>query len=304
MPTAATTSSAPAAIPPERSAELRLPDGRALSYAVLGDPDAAATVVVLDGPGSRGLARAASPDARRQGVRLIAPDRPGFLGSTPRPGRTFADVADDLVALADHLGAARFGLISQSGGTPYALALAGRAADRVTALAFVGGITPLGEPGALEDVRGSMRTTFVLAKRAPVLLRLLFAAAARQVRKNPDKLARKVIEDAPPADRKVMEDPARYAVHRQTTIEALATPGTFVDEARLLTRPWDVDFSAVRCPVALWVGEHDGTHPPVMARRLAERLGGAPVTVVPEAGVFAMLGIYGDAIAFAARTAV
>jgi pimeloyl-ACP methyl ester carboxylesterase len=94
-----------------------------------------------------------------------------------------------------------------------------------------------------------------------------------------------------------------YAIHRQTTIEALASPKAFVAEARGLAKPWDVDFGAVRCPVALWVGEHDPTHPPVMAHRLAGRLGGAPVRVVPEAGVFAMLPVYGDAIAFAAGVA-
>jgi pimeloyl-ACP methyl ester carboxylesterase len=107
------------------------------------------------------------------------------------------------------------------------------------------------------------------------------------------------LEDAPAADRRVMEDPDKYAIHRRTTIEALASPKAFVEEARMLTRPWDVELSAVACPVALWVGEQDTTHPPVMARRLAERLGGAPVQVVPDAGVFAMLPVYGDAIAFA-----
>jgi pimeloyl-ACP methyl ester carboxylesterase len=73
---------------PELEAAIELAGGRTLSYGVLGDPDGAATVVVLDGPGSRGLARAAGPAAAERGLRLIAPDRPGFGRSTPRPGRT------------------------------------------------------------------------------------------------------------------------------------------------------------------------------------------------------------------------
>jgi pimeloyl-ACP methyl ester carboxylesterase len=298
--TAATTPPAPAALPSERVAELRLADGRALSYAVYGDPEAVTTVLVLDGPGSRGLARGAADAAGRLGLRLIAPDRPGFLGSSPHPGRTFASVAADVLALADHVGAERFGLLSQSGGTPYALTLAGMAADRVTGLAFVGGITPLGEPGALEDVHGGMRTNFVLARRAPFLLRPLFGLVSRIARKDPDKIAQKVLDDAPPADRKVMEDPAWYAIHRQCTIEALASPKAFAQEAAMLARPWNVDVAAIGAPVALWVGERDGTHPPVMACRLAAWLGAPPVTVVPEAGVFAMRPVYGDALAFAA----
>src|SRR4051812_16823385 len=89
----------------ETEAQVQLPDGRTLSYAVLGDADAERTLVVLDGPGSRGLARAAADAATAAGIRLIAPDRPGFMGSTPKPGRTFADVAADVIALCDDLGA-------------------------------------------------------------------------------------------------------------------------------------------------------------------------------------------------------
>src|SRR5688500_8520236 len=65
---------------PEREAELELADGRRLTYATFGAAEGP-LVVVLDGPGSRGLARAAAPAAQRLGLRLVAPDRPGFAGS-------------------------------------------------------------------------------------------------------------------------------------------------------------------------------------------------------------------------------
>jgi pimeloyl-ACP methyl ester carboxylesterase len=287
----------------EQDLALTLPDGRVLSHAVLGDPRSATTVIVLDGPGSRGLARALAPEAERRGLRLVAPDRPGFLRSTARPGRSFTDVAADIVALADHLGAGRVGVVAQSGGTPYALALAAAAPDRVAALALVGPIVPLGDPGALDDVGGPMRGLFVLARRAPFLLRPALALGSRQARRDPEKVARRVVDGAPEADRRVMEDPALFAMHVRTTSEALATPATFAQEARLLVGPWDVDLAAVRCPRAIWVGEHDVTHPPSMARSLAARLGDPPVTVVPRAGTFAMLPVYGDVLAFAARPA-
>jgi pimeloyl-ACP methyl ester carboxylesterase len=38
------------------------------------------------------------------GVRLIAPDRPGYGGSDPAPGRTVADGAADIVEIATQLG--------------------------------------------------------------------------------------------------------------------------------------------------------------------------------------------------------
>src|SRR4051812_46963736 len=60
-----------------------LADGRTLSYSSYG-ADHGPCVLVLDGPGSRGLALAAAPAAASMGVRLVAPDRPGF-GETTVP---------------------------------------------------------------------------------------------------------------------------------------------------------------------------------------------------------------------------
>jgi pimeloyl-ACP methyl ester carboxylesterase len=279
---------------------ITLPDSRSLSYTLLGAPGGPA-VVVLDGPGSRGLARAASPAAEAAGLRLVAPDRPGFLGSSPAEPKTFAGVAADLLALADELGLDRFGLLGQSGGTPYALALAATAGDRVTGLAFCGAISPLGEADAMQDVGGPMKLPFTVARRAPVLLSPLMKAGARQVRKDPKKAARRFAADLPPADQAVLDRPELWAIHESETSSAIADPAAFAQEARMLARPWDdVDLAAITAPVAFWVGERDVTHPPVMSRRMAERLGGAPVHLVPDAATFGLLEVYPAALAFAA----
>ena len=210
-------------------------------------------------------------------------------------------MARDLLALSDALGLDRFGLLAQSGGTPYALALAAAAGDRVTGLAFCGAISPLGEPDAMQDVGGPMKVPFTLARRAPVLLSPLMKAGARQVRKDPKKAAQRFADGLPPADRAVLERPEYWAIHEQETGSAIADPAAFAHEARMLARPWDVDLATITAPVAFWVGERDVTHPPVMSRRMAERLGGAPVHVVPEAATFGLLGVYPDALAFASR---
>jgi pimeloyl-ACP methyl ester carboxylesterase len=282
------------------SSSLPLPDGRTLSYLPLGSPDGPA-VLVLDGPGSRGLARAAALPAAELGIRLVAPDRPGFLASSSVDDKSFAGVARDLLVLADALGLDRFGLLAQSGGTPYALALAAAAGDRVTGLAFCGAISPLGEPDAMQDVGGPMKVPFTLARRAPVLLSPLMKAGARQVRKDPKKAAQRFAGGLPPADRAVLERPEYWAIHEQETGSAISDPAAFAHEARMLARPWDVDLAAITAPVAFWVGERDLTHPPVMSRRMAQRLGGAPVHVVPDAATFGLLAVYPDALAFATR---
>jgi pimeloyl-ACP methyl ester carboxylesterase len=289
------TESAPLTPTAERDGRVALPDGRTLSYAELGDPSGV-PVVVLDGPGSRGLARAASAAAATVGVRLIAPDRPGFGDSTPDPSRTFASWPADLAALADHLGIARFGLLAQSGGTPYALATALRLPERVRALGFTGAISPLGEPDAMQDVAGPMRVSFALARRAPWLLRPLLSLAAR----DPDKAAERAMKDLPPLDRAVIEQPAGRDIHVRTTREILAHTDEMRHELRLLVRPWDLDLADVRVPVRLWVGACDPTHPPVMSERLVARLPDARMHVVPDAATFGLVGVYGAVLRFCA----
>src|SRR4051794_27685404 len=118
-------------LPAERNERITLPDGRTFGYAVLGAATGP-TVVVPDGPGSRGLARIAAAAAAEHGIRLIAPDRPGFGESSPHDARTIAGVVVDLVGLVDAIDVRRFGILGQSGGTPYAIGLAGALPDRVS----------------------------------------------------------------------------------------------------------------------------------------------------------------------------
>jgi len=198
------------------------------------------------------------------------------------------------------MGFRRFGIVAQSGGTPFALALAGAAGDRATGLALVGGMAPLHDRRALHDVTGPMRVVFLLARWAPWLLRPLFSGLARQTRKDPEAAARRYAETVPPADRLVLDDPAIWAIHATSSAEVVSRPVALARETRMLVRPWGLDYDRVTAPVALWVGELDRTHPPTMSQRLARLLGGAPVTVVPGAATFAMLTCFPDVLRHAA----
>jgi pimeloyl-ACP methyl ester carboxylesterase len=302
MPTA-TTHSMQARLPRGREGEHDLRDGRKITYGLYGAEDGP-LVVVLDGPGSRGLGRAAAASAAALGVQLLVPDRPGFGGSSsPPPAYSFADLADDLLAVVRALGFDRFGIVAQSGGTPYALAVALAAKESITGLAFVGGISPLGEPDVLTDVGGPMRTLLTLGRRAPWLLRPLFGAVARRTRKDPEAAARAYAKDLPQGDWAVLEDPNMWAIHVVTSAEAVSSPMHWAREARMLAKPWNIDLASVTAPAAFWVGEADPTHPPVMSRRMAQRLGGAPVTVVPGAATFGMVQAYPDVLRHAAGLA-
>src|SRR5690349_9066605 len=103
---------------------LTLPDARILSWYTSGRPDGA-PVLFIHGTPDSGLAITPQADheiASRLGVRWLGPDRPGFGLSSPHPGRTPLDWADDVRHLLDHLGIDRVRLLSMSGGTPSLLA--------------------------------------------------------------------------------------------------------------------------------------------------------------------------------------
>ena len=284
----------------EDTRSLSLADGRTLSYTLYG-ARSGPLVVVLDGPGSRGMARAASPIAAELGIRLVAPDRPGFFGSTPTDSRRIADWPEDHAALLDALGEERAGIMSQSGGTPYALAAAAALPDRVAGLAMLGAMGPMAEPEVLAQAGKQIRVAARLSRRAPWLLRLIFAASGRQARRDPEKAAQKTAKHTPPADAKVLADPTLLRIHVETSAEILtAPPSSLAHEIRLLASPWKVDFARIQAPVAFWTGDSDIVHPVPHARGLAKRLGDAPVHVVPEAATFGLVPHYDEAITLAA----
>ncbi len=90
---------------------VKTPDGRTLAVQDAGDRDGRPVMVHVGTPGGR---RLYSPrtlaDAERRQLRLITYDRPGYGGSTPKPGRSMADCAGDVRAICDALGIDRLAM--------------------------------------------------------------------------------------------------------------------------------------------------------------------------------------------------
>src|SRR5205085_7739371 len=87
------------------------PDGRLLTAAAYG-PHEGHPVLLLHGtPGSRLFSVPDPALLERVGVRLVTYDRPGYGGSTRRPGRTVADAAADATVVADALALQRFAVL-------------------------------------------------------------------------------------------------------------------------------------------------------------------------------------------------
>lgn len=92
------------------------------------------------------------------GFELIAPSRPGYLG-TPLAGRTgLDDQADLLAALLETLGHRRAGVICWSGGGPSSYRLAARHPGRVDALVAFAAVSRAYRPDLGLDQRLMMET--------------------------------------------------------------------------------------------------------------------------------------------------
>ncbi len=112
-------------MPPRGDGTLLLADGRRMSWAEYGRADGAPLVILHGTPGSRLQFSWMHGPAAAAGVRVIAPERPGYGASDPMPaGTTLTAYADDLRQLLDHLRLPTATLCAASGGGSFAVAAA------------------------------------------------------------------------------------------------------------------------------------------------------------------------------------
>jgi pimeloyl-ACP methyl ester carboxylesterase len=124
------------------SRTLRLSDGRRLCYAEFGDSRGLPVLAIHGTPGSRFMFGLTDVAARDRGLRIIAPDRPGYGHSDYRRNLSLMRSAEDFVALVDGLGVERLAVIGVSGGGPHAIAAAAAIQERVALLALISPVGP------------------------------------------------------------------------------------------------------------------------------------------------------------------
>lgn len=281
----------------EREYRLRLADGRTLGCLALGDPAGSPVLYFHGYPGSRLEARLAAGAARRLGLRVLAPDRPGFGDSTFLPGRTIGAWAADVAELADRLALGRFAVVGVSGGGPYALACAARIPERVRRVALVGALGPPGRKPRTRDMVPSNRLALALAARAPRLARLAVRLAARWVRRHPERWLAYMLAGVPPADRRVLADAGYRALFMDSTAQALRQGGRGPAwELTLLARPWDFSLKEVSGHVRIWQGLADNIVPPAVAQQLAAALPHSESRYLPDEGHLSLIVRHLDAV--------
>lgn len=250
-------------------------DDRTVAYAEYGDPEGAPVALFHGTPGSRVLGELYDEAARRHGVRLLAIDRPGYGDSTPVPERTPTDAEDYASAVLDDAGVSEVGVVAFSGGSGHALGLAATREERVTSVDLVSGAAP---PPLQSETPAVIRLLGALAERTPRLLRGLIRGQAWLAGRGNAS----VVVEQYTADGDEVPDEAAEVVRRDFLTGVGSQRDGFVTETRLSVREWDFPLDAVGRPVRLWHGDRDANAPVEGARRLAERLPDADLTVFDD----------------------
>jgi pimeloyl-ACP methyl ester carboxylesterase len=269
--------------------QLTLLDGRRLGYSEFGAPRGRPILYCHGFPGSRLDGRLAHDEALRLGVRMIAPDRPGYGLSDFQPNRRIADWPRDLAALADHLELNRFALLGISGGAPYAIACAGAIPERITAIGIVCGLGQADRSEFTVDMNRIARVSFAVARAAPALSRLMTRALAPVMRSNPWLTLRLLAARLPRPDLDVLSRPEVFGKFADSFREALRQGGRGVAlDLTLYAQPWTTVVETIRVPGHLWHGEQDTTVPAAMGRRLAAALPDCRACFYPDEGHFSL----------------
>ncbi|MFC0627085.1 alpha/beta fold hydrolase [Kribbella deserti] len=320
------------------SEQLTLPDGRRAQYWQGGDPRGRAFFFLHGCPDTRRAAFTGDTAARRVGVRLIAVNRPGYgtsdpylprpvevetstvradpcraevgtpaVPAGPRPAEAWAErtgvghsvVARDLVAVADALEVAEFGLLGMSLGGPYALACAARYGERVRAvvLAAAPGMAPaMDPPWPRDDLSPQQRDFFAALARGTVAENVermrpdfeQYVAQLDPADEDDEALATRFLAGLPPEDAAQLARQGAKAV-ADSVREGLAQTDGYLADAAITFRPWDFRLPDVSCQVSLWYGEHDANAPVRNGRWLADRLSDARPTVRPTTHLCTLL---------------
>jgi len=285
---------------PERRSLTR-PDGRVIEFLAAGPADGLPLALHEGTPCGLVLYPPTVRAAAIRGLRVVLAARPGYEGSTPRPGRSVVDVAQDTAAVLDDLGAATFVTLGWSGGGPHALACAAALPGRCLAAGSIAGVAPFTTDGldwlggmAPENIaefgaarRGEAALTEFLDREAAMMGAITGESVA-------SSLGGLVIE----ADQAVLT--GEFADHVAACLRTALSSGIagWRDDDLAFVRDWGFSLGwespspspgpGDPAPVAVWQGDQDQMVPFAHGQWLAASIRGARVHLMPGEGHLSM----------------
>lgn len=265
---------------------LALPDGRRLDLYVTGDEGT--PLIFHHGSPSSGIDVPPLVDAlSERGMRFVGYSRAGYGSSTRRPGRSVADVAEDVRAILDHLGADEAYTYGWSGGGPHAIACGALLGDRIRGVATIGGVAPWPADGIdwfegmgpenIEEFNATLADPENSARTAERDWPRWRAVTGGDIAETFGGLVDHVDQGA------LTGDFAEY-------VAAAAREGLresywgWVDDDLAFVKPWGFELATLKVPVHVWQGGHDRMVPFGHGQWLASHIPSARPHLLPEEG--------------------
>ncbi|KOG30564.1 alpha/beta hydrolase [Streptomyces resistomycificus] len=269
-------------------------DGRELVFDSWGDPQGHPVFLLHGTPGSRQGPRPRSMVLYQLGIHLIAYDRPGYGGSTRKPGRQVVDAAADVADIAQFLGLDAFSVVGRSGGGPHALACAAKLSDRVSSAAVLVSLAPpdAEELDWFEGMTESNVREYRNARENLTVLRSTLVQNADAMRADPMSVLKDLDDEMPDVDRNVVADAGiRRMLHENFQAGIKQSADGWIDDAVAFSMPWGFDPKEITAPTLLWHGERDVFSPVKHFTWLAGRIEHATVVLEPSAAHFAAVPV-------------
>jgi pimeloyl-ACP methyl ester carboxylesterase len=256
---------------------LRLPDGRHLDVTTSGPAEGIPLLFHHGTPASMIQLRAIQRAAHERGLRMVTFSRAGYGDSTRLPGRTVASVAEDAIAVLDHIGATRCLTMGWSGGGPHALATAALLPSRVAGALVIAGVAPYDAEGLdfLAGMGEGNIEEFGAAARGESVLRPMLEAEAPVLRRgDATALLEGMSTLLPAADRAVLTDEFGADLAASMSEGIRVGVDGWLDDDLAFVRPWGFDLTTITVPTFLWQGNEDLMVPFAHGRWLADHVPG------------------------------
>lgn len=260
-----------------------LPDGRVLEVTISGPADGVPLLWHHGTPGCDFQSAGRRAAAAERGLRLVTYARAGAKRSTRHLGRSVADVAADMAAVLDHLGASRCLTGGQSGGGPHALATGALLPDRVAAVITVCGVRPYG-PGFLDGMGQDNLDEFALALQGEeALTPYLLQQREGLLTADPDTVVATLATLLPAPDRAALtgEVGADLLANLAGGVESIYG---WLDDDLAFTKHWGFELEDIAVPVSFWQGSEDLMVPQSHMPWQAKRVPGAKMHLQPGEG--------------------
>jgi pimeloyl-ACP methyl ester carboxylesterase len=223
--------------------------------------------------------------AKRAGLRIIAPNRPGVGRSEFVARTTPLEAVADIEELARALRLDDFSVIGISGGTPYALAVLYRMGERVRTTTIISGMGPALLPGALQGMDRRRRLILAVGSRHPRVARQAFQRAGRRFVSHPEPSLERLIKTWSPADQELFRRREVFDLFRKDIEQVFSNPKGPEGMSQELALYRNFGFSLGDLPadrrVTIWHGMTDNIVPPAMAWKMVQTLPNAEAHLLP-----------------------